>query len=243
MLFRSISNGLPTAIAAAIAHNGVEGTKSQYFPGKLDELRLSDIVRNASWIKACYINQNDPSSFYFISQYPNPVVTLVSPVNNTEEYTPVSFTFTPECYSPGGCTRAELWFSTTSVDIGSVVFSDTSSCRQRGVIKDHKLYMVEGGGGCKMVIRDFPDGTILQQSPVFSGASHTNTAPVIDGDMVYGLAHDGYLQAYNETTDSEVWKVFVGPGGSYSTTASTMELYDDHLYIQSKDHIIHKIFS
>ena len=50
--YGNISNGLPTAIAAAIAANGVEGTTSQFFPGGLDELRLSDIVRNVSWIKA-----------------------------------------------------------------------------------------------------------------------------------------------------------------------------------------------
>jgi hypothetical protein len=101
--------------------------------------------------------------------------------------------------------------------------------------------LIEGGGGCKIVIRDFPNGTILQSSPVFSSASHSNTAVVIDDDMVYGQAHDGYLQAYNETTDSEIWRIHIGPGGSYSTDGNTMELYDNHLYLQSKDHIIYKI--
>jgi hypothetical protein len=174
--------------------------------------------------------------------YPAPNVTLVSPADSVSVENPVDFTYTPEIYAPfDGSEQAELWFNVTTTNNGSIVYSDTSTSPQRGVIKDRKMYMVEGGGGCKMVIRDFPNGTILQQGPVFSSASHTNTAPVIVGDMVYGLAHDGYLQAYNETTDSEVWKVHIGPGGGYSTTGNTMELYDNHLYLQSEDYVIYKI--
>jgi hypothetical protein len=241
--YGNISNSLPTAIGAAVANNGVEGTYSQFFDGSIDEIRVSDVARNASWVKACYINQNDPLSFYILPMYPEPNLTLVSPLNSTSAENPVDFTFIPEIYGTLiGNEQAELWFNFTTFNNGSVVYSDTNTRPQRGVIKDKKMYLIEGGGGgCKIVIRDFPNGTILQTSPVFSSASHSNTAVVIDGDMVYGQAHDGYLQAYNETTDSEIWRVHIGPGGSYSTDGNTMELYEDHLYLQSKDHIIYKI--
>jgi uncharacterized repeat protein (TIGR02543 family) len=34
------------------------------FDGKLDEIRISNSVRNASWVKTCYNNQNSPSTFF-----------------------------------------------------------------------------------------------------------------------------------------------------------------------------------
>lgn len=39
---------------------------SSYVDGKLDEVRISNTVRSASWIKTSYNNQNDPSSFFTI---------------------------------------------------------------------------------------------------------------------------------------------------------------------------------
>jgi len=33
------------------------------FPGIIDEVRISDTARSAAWIKACYENQNSPSTF------------------------------------------------------------------------------------------------------------------------------------------------------------------------------------
>ncbi len=37
--------------------------RDRYFNGIVDEVRISDVARDASWIKACYDNLNDPSSF------------------------------------------------------------------------------------------------------------------------------------------------------------------------------------
>jgi hypothetical protein len=33
---------------------------------RLDEVRVSKIARNSSWISTCYTNQNDPDSFYSV---------------------------------------------------------------------------------------------------------------------------------------------------------------------------------
>jgi hypothetical protein len=81
--YGNITNNLPTSIGAAVAHNGVEGTYSQLFDGSIDEIRLSNIVRNASWLKACYLNQNDPSSFYILPMNLSPVISNPSPSNNS----------------------------------------------------------------------------------------------------------------------------------------------------------------
>ncbi|MFE3845565.1 LamG-like jellyroll fold domain-containing protein [Thermoplasmatota archaeon] len=64
--YGNISNSLPTAIGAAIANNGVEGTYAQFFDGGLDEIRLSNITRSSGWITTEYNNQFVPDSFFDI---------------------------------------------------------------------------------------------------------------------------------------------------------------------------------
>ncbi len=44
---------------------GKHGTKSEsYFPGTIDEVRVSNTARSAEWIKTSHNNQNAPSNFY-----------------------------------------------------------------------------------------------------------------------------------------------------------------------------------
>jgi len=64
--YGNISNSLPTAIGAAIAANGAEGTYSQFYDGGIDEIRLSNISRDVDWLRTCYYNQYDPVSFFDI---------------------------------------------------------------------------------------------------------------------------------------------------------------------------------
>ena len=230
--YGSITNSLPTAIAAAIANNGVEGTYSQHFDGIIDETRLSNVVRNAAWIKASYLNQVDPSSFYGFYLYPEPKVTLVAPLDNASKFTPVNFTYIPEGFSPGNCKRAELWFNVTERYNGSLTFNASSS-PQRGVIKNQKLYVLEGG---IITIREFPNGTIIRQGSTF-GASHTNTAPVVVGDVVYGMNTAGRMQAYNETTGSAMWTRTI----CSAMQANSMELHNGYLYVVSTDFVLKKV--
>jgi hypothetical protein len=49
----------------------VSGNPFKYFPGTLDEARVSNIARSADWIKTEYNNQSSPSSFYAISSSGN----------------------------------------------------------------------------------------------------------------------------------------------------------------------------
>ncbi|MHA2472885.1 MAG: DUF2341 domain-containing protein, partial [Promethearchaeota archaeon] len=43
------------------------GLDDQEFDGLIDEVRISNVVRSADWIKTEYTNQNDPDNFYSVS--------------------------------------------------------------------------------------------------------------------------------------------------------------------------------
>jgi hypothetical protein len=65
--YGSISNSLPTVIGASIVHEGIPGADDkQFFDGFIDEVRLSNIARDADWIAASYSNQNNPGGFYSV---------------------------------------------------------------------------------------------------------------------------------------------------------------------------------
>ncbi|MBU0496615.1 MAG: DUF2341 domain-containing protein [Candidatus Thermoplasmatota archaeon] len=49
-----------------IAGRQAEASGNQYFDGKVDEVRLSNIARSDAWVITEYHNQDDPNSFYII---------------------------------------------------------------------------------------------------------------------------------------------------------------------------------
>ena len=55
-------------VAPASTQIGRDGNTgdTMVFDGILDEARISDVIRNASWIKTEYYNQQNPSTFYQI---------------------------------------------------------------------------------------------------------------------------------------------------------------------------------
>ncbi|MFW9784583.1 MAG: hypothetical protein ACFFFB_20045, partial [Candidatus Heimdallarchaeota archaeon] len=47
--------------------NGQSTPQKDYMiDGKMDEIRISNVIRSADWIRTEYDNQNDPKSFYAI---------------------------------------------------------------------------------------------------------------------------------------------------------------------------------
>src|SRR5882672_3653247 len=50
----------------------VSGNPFKYFPGILDEVRISNIARSADWIATEYKNQSSPATLYLISSSPLP---------------------------------------------------------------------------------------------------------------------------------------------------------------------------
>ena len=73
----SISNDRPVLIARLLNY---------YYPGLVDEVRLSDSSRDASWIKTEYVNQGVPDSFFDVSVQQDQVFPFVYnefPENNS----------------------------------------------------------------------------------------------------------------------------------------------------------------
>ena len=228
---------------------GTDRSETSGMEGKLDEVRLSGVLRSAGWIQTSYNNQSNPGTFYSISQessstYTPPTVSVVQPLDSATVETPVSYDFIPETHVPGATSRAQaqLWLNVTETTYGGVVYTDDTYAPQRAVIKDEQLIQVEGtGSSCLITVRDFPAGDIIKQGPVFGTGDHSNTSVVIDGDVIYGICTDGRMQAWNQNTQTTVWTITVGTGGSYYTTSNSMEIFDGHIYVQSADFVIHKI--
>jgi len=77
-------NGDPNGVQSYSQVAGINDTLyfgsrggSQWFEGKLDEFRISDTVRSADWIKACYDNQVQGSTFAEYSDLFSPKGTLL----------------------------------------------------------------------------------------------------------------------------------------------------------------------
>jgi len=47
---------------------GDRADRIRHWSGLIDEVRLSDVARSADWIRTCYNNQYDPSSFYTLGE-------------------------------------------------------------------------------------------------------------------------------------------------------------------------------
>jgi len=116
--------GVPLAIGKGIY-------SSWYIKGLLDEIRLSDTNRSASWILTSYNNQEDPSTFYAIGNEEDlpsePIVTAPAPLNGAVnvpvDLTKLSFNLTDY--------QQDLmrYTVTTSPDVGSPSQSNVSNGR------------------------------------------------------------------------------------------------------------------
>ncbi len=60
---------------------GNRGDLARTFDGTIDEVRISDTARSAGWIKTCYYNQKESSTFYIVgneTSYAPTAVDLIS---------------------------------------------------------------------------------------------------------------------------------------------------------------------
>jgi hypothetical protein len=92
-----------------------------YYTGKLDEVRLSNVVRSADWIKAGYLNQFGPTSFYsFASVCLPPTYSPVAGIYSGAQTVTItdgcsticySTTTTPAATTPGTCSTGTTYSS------------------------------------------------------------------------------------------------------------------------------------
>ena len=72
--FNGSEDATPTALSGSIDTNNVplsigrSDYDSDYFNGRIDEVRVSNMARSAAWIETSYNNQNDPLSFYSVEK-------------------------------------------------------------------------------------------------------------------------------------------------------------------------------
>lgn len=96
---------------------------SRYLDGKVDEVRISDTLRNSAWIKASYESERD-HLLDFGNEETEPitnVVTLNSPITGTQTSLTVNFNFTPTFYQT--IQNASLYTNET----GSWILEETNS--------------------------------------------------------------------------------------------------------------------
>ncbi|MHA2171252.1 MAG: LamG-like jellyroll fold domain-containing protein, partial [Candidatus Kariarchaeaceae archaeon] len=59
--------GVPTDMWDSTANVFIAARLTQYFEGKIDEVRISKVSRSSGWVATEFANQDDPSSFYSVS--------------------------------------------------------------------------------------------------------------------------------------------------------------------------------
>lgn len=71
---------------------GTRGDSTNFYGGKLDELRISDVARSPDWLSAQYSNENSPSTFYSLDPEVNATNIPGTPSYSTSDPTisPVS---------------------------------------------------------------------------------------------------------------------------------------------------------
>ena len=110
-----------------------------------------------------------------------PVVSLDNPADNSESGNPVTFDFTPECFSLNGCDTAELY--TTYIDnVSSKTITDNSTEWGEGTFTDTSNV---GEGTLQLTSsNDFKAGTITGDSGVWKTISYSDFAePVVVGTI------------------------------------------------------------
>ena len=116
--------------------------------------------------------------------------------------------------------------------------------QQRAVIKGGKVYVAGGGVrpepfSAYIFVFDLETGALLQQSPAMSDTldfTASETAPVVDGDMVFAVPTKGNVHAWDMLSNTFVWTTT-----QVSTWSSRMEYDGSHLYATTTDYKVVKI--
>ena len=121
---------------------------------------------------------------------------------------------------------------------GYEVWRNTQYSFQRAVIKNGKIYV--GGGTdsptqCYLFIMDLKTGEIEKQSPAFGSRHAPDTAPVVDGNMVYCPCQYGPLVAWNTETNTLEWSL------NLSIDSNEMEYDGTYLYVTTTDYKLKKV--
>lgn len=116
----------------------------------------------------------------------------------------------------------------------------SSECGQRAVIKDGKVFTAGSasysGTNCYFLVYNLKTGEKLEQSPAFGLEGRSNTAPVLNGNMVYGCAERGNIVAWNRSNNAIKWETT-----GLSVKSNKIEFDGRYLYIITDDNQLKKI--
>jgi predicted double-glycine peptidase len=153
--------------------------------GRHDELSISTIIRNASWIKTCYNNQNNPASFYSLGsqeQVPSgnqpPIVFDENPADNSVNENINITSISVMIQDPEG--KHINWTITTSPNIGSGSgangYNGTKTCAIAGLAYSTiYTWIVKANDGSKWTNKTYSFTT--QSAPVNNPPIVTNPNP------------------------------------------------------------------
>lgn len=111
---------------------------------------------------------------------------------------------------------------------------------QRAIIRDGKVFVTGStsarGSDCYFLVYDLKTGERLEQSPAFGPQGNSNTAPVVNGDMVYGCANEGNVVAWDRSSNKIKW---ITTGLKVRT--NKMEFDGQYLYAITTSNLLKKI--
>jgi len=130
------------------------------------------------------------------------------------------------------------------IETGVGGWRDQSCGFQRAVIKDGMIFVVGGGDAgvssfdAYIFVFDLTTGEILQKSPSLGVYTFTasETAPVVDGDVVYVCPTKSNVFAWNMSSDAFVWNT-----SDLSIWCNRMEFDGSFLYVTTTDYDVKKI--
>lgn len=225
---------------------GNEGITYPMNDVRLDEVRLSTIARNRSWISTCYNNQNDPTGFYSIGSeeqaplpenYP-PVFGTPAPINGSTAV-PLDLTWSIPISDP----QADLFSWTIQCSNGQVSSGENASNGTKTLAITGLAYATTytvwvnatDSAGSGLYTRSWYTFTTqeepLNNPPVFGTASPANgstdnlinlswSIPINDseGDLFSWMIQCSNGQFTNETDATNGTKTLTLTGLAYDTT-------------------------
>ncbi|NIQ91673.1 MAG: DUF2341 domain-containing protein, partial [Deltaproteobacteria bacterium] len=118
--------GLPSALGATFTLGGYSGVGGE-LDGILDEVRISNVDRDACWIETEHSNQNTPASFYIVGSQQTTAANVYSfrkPLTIDSAQVGTSCTSTTDTWQISANDR-DAWDDTSSGSLNSSIFGDS----------------------------------------------------------------------------------------------------------------------
>ena len=219
---------------------------NERFNGAIDEVRISNIARSAAWIKTCYNNQKNPTTFYTIENeeaYSNvPLILGENPSNEaTDVYT--NPTLSVRAVDPDGQNMTvifrekvfNVWIDMKTYEsVQDGTYNATSTnMKNLGTTYYWSVCVTDGESWTNKTFSFTTTTKILQQKWVASGVPYGASGVLIadvNGDGLEEVIHAGIggVVALRGTDGSVIWKV-VDSGVGYLAQAQMADLNKDNI--------------